>query len=136
MEKRLLLGALLAWYSLTAHAQTQAQLNAEACGEYQAADRQLNTLYQQVLKLYAQDVAFLKSFKASQLAWLKFRDAQLEAVFPTQPGQAKPTTYGSVYPMCRCTVLAELTRARNQQLQTWVRGTEEGDVCSGSVRRR
>ncbi|UYZ63254.1 hypothetical protein [Hymenobacter weizhouensis] len=39
-----------------------------------------------------------------------------------------------MYLMCSCPVLAELTQARNRQLQAWVTGTEEGDVCRGSVR--
>ena len=114
--------------------QTQTQLNEDACGAYKTADQELNSLYQQVLKLYAPDAAFLKAFRASQQAWLTYRDAQLEARFPTRPGEAKRVTYGSVYPTCSCTILAELTTARNQQLRVWVEGIAEGDVCSGSVR--
>lgn len=116
--------------------ETQAQMNVDACKEYKAADQKLNGLYQQVLKLYASDAVFLKAFKASQVAWLKYRDAHVEAMFPTQPGQEKRVTYGSVYPTCSCTTLAELTEARNQQLDVWVKGIAEGDVCSGSVRRK
>ena len=114
--------------------QTQMQLNEDACDAYKTADQELNSLYQQVLKLYASDAAFLKAFRASQQAWLTYRDAQLEARFPTRPGEEKRVTYGSVYPTCRCTILAELTVARNQQLRVWVEGIAEGDVCSGSVR--
>ena len=158
MKKMILLGAFFAWScgaqtppqtaaaasappaptAPTATAatppQTQAQLNADACGTYEAADQELNALYQQVLKQYAADAAFLKAFRASQQAWLQYRDAQLEARFPTRPGEEKRVTYGSVYPTCRCTTLAELTTARNQQLRVWVEGIAEGDVCSGSVR--
>ena len=114
--------------------QTQTQLNEDACDAYKTADQELNSLYQQVLKLYASDAAFLKAFRASQQAWLTYRDAQLEARFPTRPGEEKRVTYGSVYPTCRCTTLAELTTVRNQQLRVWVEGIAEGDVCSGSVR--
>ena len=114
--------------------QTQTQLNGDACDAYKTADQELNSLYQQVLKLYASDAAFLKAFRASQQAWLTYRDAQLEARFPTRPGEAKRVTYGSVYPTCSCTILAELTTARNQQLRVWVEGIAEGNVCSGSVR--
>ena len=105
-----------------------------ACGAYETADQELNSLYQQVLKLYAPDATFLKALRASQQAWLTYRDAQLEARFPTRPGEAKRVTYGSVYPTCNCTILAELTAARNQQLRVWVEGIAEGDGCSGSVR--
>lgn len=132
MKNLLLL--LMLTFSLAARAQNQGQMNAEACQKYQAADQHLNTLYQQVLKLYAADAVFLKAFRASQVAWLKYRNAQLEALYPTQSGEDKQTIYGSVYPMCSCPVLAELTTARNRQLQAWVKGTKEGDVCGGSMR--
>jgi uncharacterized protein YecT (DUF1311 family) len=117
-------------------AQTQAQQNATTCQEWEQADKKLNVLYKQVQTLYASNPVFLKAFKASQVAWLKFRDAQEEALYPTQPGQPKRVTYGSVYPSCNCAVLTDLTTARNRQLQLWVDGIEEGDVCSGSVRRK
>ncbi|MBC8083397.1 MAG: DUF1311 domain-containing protein [Hymenobacter sp.] len=134
--KKLLLIFLLLGLGGHARAQSQPQLNAGACTQFKAADQQLNALYQQLQRLYAADATFLKAFRLSQLAWLTFRDAQLEARFPTRPNEAKQLTYGSAYAMCRCSVLAELTSARNQQLQVWVRGTEEGNVCGGSVRRK
>jgi uncharacterized protein YecT (DUF1311 family) len=133
MKKRVLLGVLLT-AGLAANAQTQAAMNAKTCGEYRKADQQLNQLYQQVLKLYAKDAVFLKAFKASQVAWLKFRDAQTEALFPKQPNQTKQVTYGSVYSLCDCNALTSLTNDRNKQLRTWVVGSEEGDTCAGSVR--
>ena len=157
MKKTILLGAFFAWScgaqtppqtvaaqtppAPTATAatpetppQTQTQLNEDACDAYKTADQELNSLYQQVLKRYAADAGFLRAFRASQQAWLTYRDAQLEARFPTRPGEEKRVTYGSVYPTCSCTILAELTAARNQQLRVWVEGIAEGDVCSGSVR--
>ena len=35
--------------------------------------------------------------------------------------------------MCRCEELDELTRQRADQLRDWVKGTEAGDVCAGSI---
>lgn len=135
MKKGILLIALL-MASLAASAQTQVAMNAQGCGEYRKADQQLNQLYQQVLKLYAKDAVFLKAFKASQLAWLKFRDAQAEALYPKQLNQVKQVTYGSAYSLCSCNALTSLTNDRNKQLKVWVVGIEEGDVCAGSVRRK
>lgn len=135
MKKGFLLIVLLV-ANLAVSAQTQAAMNAQGCGEYRKADQQLNQLYQQVLKLYAKDVVFLKAFKASQVAWLKFRDAQAEALFPKQPNAVKQVTYGSVYSLCNCQALTSLTNDRNKQLKVWVVGIEEGDVCAGSVRRK
>ncbi|WP_324676343.1 lysozyme inhibitor LprI family protein [Hymenobacter sp. GOD-10R] len=133
MKKGILLLALLTM-SLGATAQRQAQMNAKTCGDYRKADQQLNQLYQQVLKLYAKDAVFLKAFKASQVAWLKFRDAQAEALYPKRLNQDKQVTYGSVYSLCSCQTLTSLTNDRNKQLKVWVVGIEEGDTCSGSVR--
>lgn len=133
MKTGILLIALLT-ASLATTAQTQAAMNAKACGDYRKADQQLNQLYQQVLKLYAKDAVFVKAFKASQVAWLKFRDAQVEALFPKQPNEAKQVTYGSIYSLCDCNALTSLTNDRNKQLKTWVVGIEEGDTCAGSVR--
>lgn len=92
--------ALLASFLLLTgpvQAQTQMQMNEAACQKWQQADKKLNVLYQQVLKLYASDATFIKAFKASQVVWLKFRDAQEEALFPTRPGQQKQVSTG------RCT---------------------------------
>lgn len=136
MKKTLLLVCLLAASWSETHAQPQSQQNATTCQQWQQADQKLNVLYKRVLTLYASNPVFLKAFKASQVAWLKFRDAQAEALFPTQPGQTKQVTYGSVYSSCNCTTLADLTTTRNRQLQVWVDGVAEGETCSGSVRRK
>ena len=116
-----------------ARAQSQAELNREACAQYKVADDELNRTYALVLKEYKADAAFVESMRAAQRAWLAYRDAHLEAMYP---GRDKGLTYGSAYPMCRCYVLAEVTRERTAALQRWVTGLEEGDVCAGSIRTR
>ncbi|WP_022822498.1 lysozyme inhibitor LprI family protein [Hymenobacter norwichensis] len=136
MKKAFLLVGLLAVGWNHSQAQSKPQQNVTTCQKWTQADKKLNVLYRQILTLYASNPVFLKAFKASQVAWLKFRDAQEEALYPTQPGQSKQVTYGSVYTSCNCAVLTDLTTARNRQLQLWVDGIEEGDVCSGSVRRK
>lgn len=113
-----------------AAAQTQADINDQACGAYKQADAKLNSVYKQILAKYKADAAFLASLRAAQRAWIAFRDAHLDAVYPEKD---KQTAYGSIYPVCACGVLADLTEARTQQLQVWLKGVEEGDVCSGSV---
>lgn len=113
-----------------ARAQTQADLNDQACGVYKQADVQLNAVYQQILAKYKADATFLVSLRAAQRAWLAFRDAHLESLYPDKD---KRTAYGSIYPTCACGVLADLTHARTAQLQLWLDGGEEGDTCAGSV---
>jgi len=40
---------------------------------------------------------------------------------------------GSVYPMCRCSVLEQITIDRAKELRRlWIDGVDEGDVCAGS----
>lgn len=112
-------------------AQSQSEVNEEGCAKYKKADARLNAVYQQVLTAYKQDSLFVSKLKTAQRAWVAFRDAHLESLYP-EPN--KRLAYGSVNPMCLCEVLAELTAERTKALNKWVDGIEEGDVCSGSVR--
>lgn len=102
MKKVMLVMSMLLINCNTTWAQAPAQQSEDNCQKWEQADKKLNLLYKQVLTLYASKPVFLKTFKASQLAWLKFRDAQVDALYPTQPGQSKQATYGSVYPSCNC----------------------------------
>ena len=112
-------------------AQTQADMNSCADGDFTQIDNELNSLYQKILSEYADDPKFIAKFKASQRAWLKFRDAEMEALFPH--GE-ETGYYGSAYPMCNSTWLAEITKERISQLKKWTDKVKEGDVCSGSIK--
>lgn len=119
---------LLVLVMAPAKAQTQLEMNQAACSEYQVADKRLNTIYQQVLARHKGDAAVTAKIKKSQSAWLAFRDAQLEALYPAAD---KLYEYGSVYPMCSCSENAALINQRIEQLSGWL-NPEEGDVCRGS----
>jgi len=106
--------------------QSQAGLNQCASDGAKSADAELNRIYAKVLAANATDTAFLEKFKAAQRAWIAFRDAQIAARYPS------PADYGSVLPMCESGEYEQLTRDRIKQLNAWVAGTEEGDVCAGS----
>jgi uncharacterized protein YecT (DUF1311 family) len=123
----LLLGLLVS----NASAQTQTELNESSCQEFKKADAELNDTYGKIRAAYKEDAEFLGKLQTAQKAWLAFRDAELDAVYPAAD---KETQYGSVYPMCRCQALASLTTQRVEQLKQWLTGVEEGDVCAGSVR--
>lgn len=109
------------------------QLELNKCGgtEAQRADKELNEVYQRLLKLYADDHKFIRQLRAAQRSWISFRDAELQMKFPHAD---EPGYYGSVYPMCHTQYLTELTRARTKQLRVWLKGIPEGDVCAGSVK--
>lgn len=120
--------ALLLMLATTALAQTQMEQAGDACATYQRADATLNAIYHQVLVVRKDQPQFIAQFKEAQRAWLKFRDAHLESIFPAPD---KPGEYGSSFSMCRCVELAALTTQRVTQLQQWL-AHNEGDVCAGS----
>jgi uncharacterized protein YecT (DUF1311 family) len=110
-------------------AQTQSDLNQDACGKFKQADAELNRVYQQVLAAKAKDSNFSIAFREAQRAWIAFRDAHLKSIFP----DPDPRAYGSIYPMCRCMVLEKITAERVKELRRlWIEGVPEGDACTGS----
>jgi uncharacterized protein YecT (DUF1311 family) len=113
-------------------AQTQLEMRKEACDRFAKADAELDRVYRKILVRSANDAALVAKLQAAQRAWLSFRDAHLESLYPNPD----PMAYGSVNPMCRCAVLEELTAQRAKQLNDlWVKGTPEGNVCAGSMAR-
>lgn len=108
----------------------QRDLHQCASSHWQAADDELNRVYQAVLSKYKDDRAFLEKLRKAQRAWVTFRDAELAATFPREDKQLH---YGSVYPMCANLFRAQWTRDRVKQLREWLDGIEEGEVCAGSV---
>jgi uncharacterized protein YecT (DUF1311 family) len=119
--------------SIGASNQTQSEMNAEACGKYKKADAELNRVYQKIMRDYAGDKNFIQKMKIAQRAWIAFRDAHLDSLYPESDSQYH---YGSVNPMCRCMELESLTQYRINLLREWADGVQEGDVCSGSKKIR
>lgn len=117
--------------SSSSFGQSQAQLNVQADAAYQKADQALNRTYQQILKEYRTQTVFLQSLKTAQQRWLQFRDAEMKARYPAANSQLE---YGSFFPVCYSNGMEELTKARTKQLQLWLTGIPEGDMCNGSVK--
>lgn len=116
--------------SFNCFSQTQAEMNKEAYVEFNKSDSQLNEIYQTIVSQYNKDTIFLDNLKKSQRIWIQFRDAELEMKYPKYSNNF----YGSIQPTCRAIYLKELTDKRIETLKNWVSGTEEGDVCIGSVK--
>ena len=114
--------------SVAGDPETQGDMNDAACVSYRSAEQKMTAVVAAITKKNRADRAFIAKFKKWQQAWIVLRQAQGDAIFPhEQPGE-----YGSVLPMCRCTVLAELTENRTKELMQWTSGIAEGDVCTGS----
>ena len=101
---------------------TQAAMNDCARKDYEAADREMNVAYKKLMS--RNDPIFRKKVQAAQRAWLAYRDAHVDSVYPDPDN----VTYGSVRPMCVHRILAEMTTERTGQLRRLLE-PEEGDVC-------
>lgn len=124
--------AILTTFALStaAMAETQADMHDQACAEFKKADESLNKTYKKILADYKDEKAFLEKLKKAQRAWLAYRDAHLEAIYPEED----KTYYGSVFGMCACTDKKELTEQRTNELKKWIDGVMEGEVCRGSIK--
>jgi uncharacterized protein YecT (DUF1311 family) len=114
-------------------AQTQRQITDSACSDYRQADAELNRVYRRIVAEYQDDKLFLEKLKKAQQAWIAYRDADVESLYPAPD---KKSEYGSIYETCYCTALQQVTLQRTEMLQQWLRGVAEGDVCAGSRKTR
>ena len=109
-----------------AMAQTQDQLNTQACGARDKAEKQLQRTVDAIRAKWKDDAVFLAKFEMAQEAWRKFADAQFQMVYPAED---KYFEYGSVYLMCACSEMTAAIHDRMKHLQPWLKPIEEGDVC-------
>jgi uncharacterized protein YecT (DUF1311 family) len=116
--------------SIPGFSQTQLEMNEAENKRFLKADKELNQVYQQILKEYKQDTAFIRNLKASQRLWVQFRDAEVKMMYPDR----EPGYYGSIHPMCWSIYKTELTSERVKKLRQWLSGQEEGDSCSSSIK--
>jgi uncharacterized protein YecT (DUF1311 family) len=112
-------------------ATTQTELNLCAGEKLRQADTELNSVYKQLLAAAQKDRLAVAKIRTAQRAWLTFRDAQLEAVFPSKNKQVE---YGSMYPMCDAGLATKMTLQRiselSRMLRQWGKG---GPGCAFSV---
>lgn len=94
-------------------AKTQAAINACASDEAGRADAQLNDVYRTLLQNTTDTTAVTK-IKVAERAWIAYRDAYLDAMYPAENKEAE---YGSVYPSDVALLRARLTRIQITALQ-------------------
>ena len=104
-------------------AATQTDMNICAARDYRTADAAMNAQWRRTLASMQRrdaaitsrddDVDYAASLRASQRAWLGFRDRQCELEGARYAG-------GTMQPLERATCLAKLTRARTAQLKNLI----------------
>lgn len=85
----------------------QSELNKCASDEAARADSELNAAYKELLAKIAGDSLAIAKVREAERAWLRYRDAYIEAIFPAQD---KQLAYGTEYPMDVNLLRAKLTR--------------------------
>ena len=95
-------------------ANAQMQMNECAGQEDARVDAAMNKVYQQLLATAGKDQNAVAKIKAAERAWVAYRDAYIEAMYPAKD---KATQYGSIYPMDVALLRAKLTRRHIADLQ-------------------
>jgi uncharacterized protein YecT (DUF1311 family) len=104
-------------------AMAQSEMNRCADQDARAADAELNHVYEDLLSKTKGDANATRKLRDAQRAWVAFRDAQLEALYPAQDKQRE---YGTIYPMCYAIVATAMTKERTAQLR---RMLQDRDPC-------
>ena len=125
-----ILSLVFCFFCFFGFSQTQAELNTMQYDAYKKTDKKLNEVYQAILKAYKSDTEFIKNLRTSQRIWITFRDAEVKVKYPDR----EDGYYGSIHPLCVSLYLEELTLDRISTLNLWLKGSEEGDACSGSIK--
>ena len=128
--KILQLMIFIALSAQTLLSQAQPPSSEEICMDAMKAEKELEKAVVKIQLRYNGDPVFLSKFDESQKLWMKYRKALLEMKFPAAD---KEMEYGSMYQTCNCLEKIRLTRRKIQELEPWVSGKVEGDVCPGSV---
>jgi uncharacterized protein YecT (DUF1311 family) len=103
---------LLIGTSLPSRAQSQPEMTAQSWAEFDKADKELNEVYQKVLKSMDDDIGRQK-LVAAQKAWVKFRDAQAELDADSERG-------GSLANQVMAISETDMTKARIAELKQYL----------------
>jgi uncharacterized protein YecT (DUF1311 family) len=107
--------------------QTQLGMNQAAGKELQAAEADMATVLDRLMKQAAGKADAIAKLNKAQTAWKSYRDAQLDAMWPfPEHGQ-----YGSVHPMCVATTRTALTKTRVIELHAMLERVD-GNVCNSA----
>jgi uncharacterized protein YecT (DUF1311 family) len=108
-------------------AMAQSEMNRCADLDARKAKAELNHVYQELLSMLKSDDNATKKLRVAQRAWIAFRDAHLQELYPAQDKQRE---YGSMFPMCYAQVATAMIKERTAQLR---RLLEDKDPCDTSA---
>jgi uncharacterized protein YecT (DUF1311 family) len=124
---------LFSFFLGTAFAQAPEKMDTiqppNSCNDYIQLKKDMDDLVKKINTEYAKDAAFMAKFKKTQAAWLTFRDAQMDMIFP----ETDKKEYGTLYYVCRCNWLIEITTHRYDFLLKWISNFDTGEACGGSI---
>jgi uncharacterized protein YecT (DUF1311 family) len=102
-------------------AHSQAEINSCANDEDARADSELNDVYRLLFSMAEKESGATAKVKVAERAWIQYRDAYLEAMFPAED---KLAYYGSKYPSDFNIVRASLTREQTKKLRELIKQYE------------
>jgi len=105
--KCILVICFLFFTQITAHAQTQLEMNMQSAAEAKKADAQMTKAYKEAMSY--QDEKGKKLLLEAQRAWIKYKEAHCKSAANSVEG-------GSAYPLVYNTCITELTKARTKEL--------------------
>lgn len=115
-------------------AKTQGEMNTCASEEAARVDAHLNDVYRKLLLQAARQQEAVVKIKAAERAWIVYRDAYVDAMYPAKDKQAE---YGSIYPMEVDLLRAKLTQqqvaALKELLQQYSGAEQSGATKDGNL---
>ncbi len=112
------------------YSQGQKELAIDAANSLKEAKANMQHVLKTIKNIYKEDQLFLENLEKAQKAWETLQKAELELKYPT----SKQDQFGSILPICFAYYKADLINQRTNQLRYWIKGTIEGDVCTGTLR--
>jgi uncharacterized protein YecT (DUF1311 family) len=100
---------------------TQLEMNICANDEAKRVDDELNRVYKLLLSKVADDAVATDKIKAAQRAWIAYRDAYIDAMYPAED---KRVEYGLIFPMEEALLRAKLTRRQTDALRDILKENE------------
>jgi uncharacterized protein YecT (DUF1311 family) len=95
------------YQACTQKANTQSEINICANEEAKRVDIDLNRVYGELLSKAKSDPIALTKIRKAERAWVAYRDAFIDAMYPAKDKQAE---YGSEFPMEAELIKVKLTR--------------------------